>query len=218
MYRIVTDFHGGWYGWGGLQQLIYIVGNFTSHGLMGLNGTWPDPDMLPLRSEWWRSSGEKYDRGQTIATLWMMARAPLMHAGYLPVDETTLKYLTNSEALMIHDSGSNNRVVGYSGDCYCKGGVSSCTMPRDAGGCIATWASKLPEWTAVALINMGEKEMAHNTTFESVGLKSGTTYTVRDIWSGVAGSSSEHFEITLRPHASVLLHISLHSEIQAYNI
>jgi len=32
MYRIVTDFHGGWYGWGGLQQAIFIAGNFTAAG------------------------------------------------------------------------------------------------------------------------------------------------------------------------------------------
>ena len=46
MYRIVTDFHGGWYGWGGLQQSLMIQGNFSAAGLNGANGTWPDPDMV----------------------------------------------------------------------------------------------------------------------------------------------------------------------------
>ena len=48
MYRITTDFHGGWYGWGGLQQAIFIAGNFTDGNLYGSNGTHPDHDMLPL--------------------------------------------------------------------------------------------------------------------------------------------------------------------------
>ena len=39
MYRIVTDFHGGWYGWGGLQQSLMIQGNFSAAGLNGANGT-----------------------------------------------------------------------------------------------------------------------------------------------------------------------------------
>lgn len=41
MYRVVTDFHGGWYGWGGLQQAIFIAGNFSASGLLGDNETWP---------------------------------------------------------------------------------------------------------------------------------------------------------------------------------
>jgi hypothetical protein len=33
MYRIVTDFHGGWYGWGGLQQSLFIQGNVSTQRL-----------------------------------------------------------------------------------------------------------------------------------------------------------------------------------------
>ena len=40
-YRTLTDFHGGWADWGGLQQAIFIAGNFTAAGLHGANGTWP---------------------------------------------------------------------------------------------------------------------------------------------------------------------------------
>jgi len=39
MYRIVTDFHGGWYGWGSLQQSLFIQGNFSAAGLAGRDGT-----------------------------------------------------------------------------------------------------------------------------------------------------------------------------------
>lgn len=47
-YRTITDFHGGWFDWGGLQQAIFIAGNFTAAGLHGANGTWPDLDMMPI--------------------------------------------------------------------------------------------------------------------------------------------------------------------------
>ena len=94
MYRIVTDFHGGWYGWGGLQQAIFIAGNFTAAGLNGKNGTFPDNDMLPLSAKWWSKAGgaggggkgwtpEEAARGQTIMTLDIISRSPLMHAGTL---------------------------------------------------------------------------------------------------------------------------------------
>ena len=97
MYRVSTDFHGGWYGWGGLQQAIFIAGNFsTAQGPQGDlasaavgNGSFPDLDMLPLSAEWFDPTSrgwtaEKAARGRTIATLWFMARSPLMHAGPLP--------------------------------------------------------------------------------------------------------------------------------------
>jgi hypothetical protein len=162
MYRITTDFHGGWYGWGGLQQAIFVMGNFTNATLNGANGTWPDLDMIPLGPDWWDDDvtndidEEKRDRGETIASLWMITRSPLMHAGSLPTDSTTLSFLTNADALAMHGSGSSVRVAGYTGNvsdkiklrvikiysishhiphtqCSCDGGTSSgtCTIFHD---------------------------------------------------------------------------------------
>lgn len=55
--------------------------------------------MLPLSAQWWTGTREQADRGQTIATLWMVSRSPLMHAGKLPLDTTTLQYETNPNVL-----------------------------------------------------------------------------------------------------------------------
>ena len=57
-----------------------------------------------MSASWWADgpSSEKFDLGQTIASLYMMARAPLMHAGRLPADPTTLGFLTNEKALDLH--------------------------------------------------------------------------------------------------------------------
>ena len=133
MYRIVTDFHGGWYGWGGLQQSLFIQGNFSAANLTGANGTFPDPDMLPMGPDWWGRSVEQDDRGQTIATAWIIARAPLMHAGGLPADPKTLRYLTNADALRVHATSTGGQPVRYDGNCTCVGGDGSCTIPHGRG-------------------------------------------------------------------------------------
>eukprot|EP00039_Didymoeca_costata_P010347 m.139298 g.139298 ORF g.139298 m.139298 type:complete len:82 (+) comp14795_c0_seq2:71-316(+) len=64
-----------------------------------------------------------YIRGQTIMTLDIISHSPLMFAGTLPADETTLAYLTNKVALDVHTYGKNIQVVDYQGNCSCHGGA-----------------------------------------------------------------------------------------------
>mmetsp|Transcript_15341 Transcript_15341/g.47536 ORF Transcript_15341/g.47536 Transcript_15341/m.47536 type:complete len:416 (-) Transcript_15341:246-1493(-) len=133
MYRIVTDFHGGWYGGGSLQQSLFIQGNFSNAGLAGANGTWPDPDMLPIKSTYWNQSQEQDDRGATIMTAWTLSGAPLIYGGDLPADARTIAYLTNPTALDIHARAerSNGVLRYYTGNCTCTGDVTGCTAsPR----------------------------------------------------------------------------------------
>jgi len=129
MYRIVTDFHGGWYGWGGLQQNIFTAGNFSALKLFGANNTYADLDLIPLNKNWWNQGQEMSERGQTIATLYMISGSPLMYAGTLPVDDITLGYLTNDLALEMNTFGRFAKVVKYFGDCRC--GDKSQEMPPE---------------------------------------------------------------------------------------
>ena len=94
---------------GGLQQAVFIAGNFTAQGLHGLNKTWPDLDMIPMGPEWWAAGApqEQLDRGQTIATLWTIGRYPLSSAGALPLDDVSLGYLTNPKALALINIGED---------------------------------------------------------------------------------------------------------------
>ena len=221
MYRTVTDFHGGYYGWGGLQQAIFIAGNFTSGdfgNLHGANGTWADIDMLPLDSKWWSGEAEQADRGQTIMTLWTIGKYPLMHAGELPSDAQTLHYLTNPTALKINSDSRGTRVVGYEGNCSCNGGISSCTLgkPQVGPSCVATWAAEADlvnmkvdtaAATVVALINMGEANATVQTSFASLGLSTSYSYDVTDIWTGTQTKGVKgdgHITTALRMHASAL--------------
>jgi hypothetical protein len=215
MYRIVTDFHGGWYGWGGLQESLFILGNFSSvqgGGLAGANNTHPDPDMLPMRADWWGRSQEQDDRGQTIATAWVASGAPLVHAGELPVDATTLRYLTNGMALRVHAAGAN-RSVRYQGNCSCEGGPASCAIPRGAfppRPCVATWSVPLansPD-VAAALINLGENFTRVRTRIDALVPAATAAIEVTDVWTSKAVGPfppSNWFEVSLRPHESVLL-------------
>lgn len=234
MYRTVTDFHGGWYGWGGLQQAIFIAGNFTSGSqgnLHGANGTWPDIDMLPLQAEWWAATKhaqpEMADRGQTIMTLWTIGKYPLFHSGPLPTDAKTLAYLTNPVAVAVNRDGQNTRVVGYEGNCTCNGGVDSCTipaMPAHARPCVATWAADVPTvqgraaresneavaYHVAAFINMGENATKVSFSIGSLGLPVGT-YAVTDVWSGAAVgqlNGTAVLSVALRHHASALYKVA----------
>ena len=291
MYRITTDFHGGWYGWGGLQQSLFIAGNFSAAHLYGANKTYPDSDMLPLAASWWSTTGafevvaggdvtlrdlahahgaaataadldavvalnsawvhdldaplprgqrvqlprdqpEQADRGQTIISAWIMAGSPLMQSGRpIPIDNVTISYLTNTDALALHKSASRGatRVVNYRGNCTCVGGAGSCTIPHinvsaHVKPCVATWATvgaavmnqrrSLP-WHAAALINMGETSApAVHTSFAALGINASSVAEVLDIWTGEALPIERGgFTIkTLRPHATALVKVLLSAQ------
>jgi hypothetical protein len=211
MYRIVTDFHGGWEAF---QQNLFAAGNFTMHdpaaggSLFGLNGTFGDLDMLPLSASWWAGGigSAKYDLGQTIASVYMITKAPLMHAGRLPTDAITLSFLTNKAALALHEKGTDVQVIGYEGNCTCVLDhhhynpslivPGTCKIPQGSGGppCVVTWSAEISGGldvpTAVGMkVNMGENETVVRLPPRAV-----------DVWTGRNLST----EVGLRPHASLL--------------
>lgn len=214
MYRVTTDFHGGWYGWGSLQQSLFIQGNFSAAGLYGANGTWPDPDMLPMRSDWWNRSVEQDDRGETIFAAWTISGAPLMHAGELPADDRTAAYLTNPTARRVHENGTLFGVRYYEGNCTCVGGPTACTIPRDffpAAPCVAVWGSALDDGFtggfAAALFNLGENATTATLDLARVGRagEAAGGVLVTEVWTGrVVGNFAPGavVDVSLRPHAS----------------
>eukprot|EP01060_Flectonema_neradi_P038943 TRINITY_DN834_c2_g1_i1.p1 TRINITY_DN834_c2_g1~~TRINITY_DN834_c2_g1_i1.p1 ORF type:complete len:457 (+),score=117.13 TRINITY_DN834_c2_g1_i1:41-1372(+) len=201
MYRVTTDFHGGWYGWAGLQQAMFVAGNFSAAGLNGKNNTYMDLDMIPMSDNWWNGTQELHDRGQTIATLWMMSRSPLTVAGKL-YNPKTAAYLTNPIALEVHDKGVNNSVHSYEGNCTCKGNNGICSLPRPAYGppCIATWKATVGTWTAISVTNMGENTTTHTTKLSDIGVSSPAT--LHNIWTGESKTVHDSFDTPLNMHAS----------------
>ena len=229
-YRTITDFHGEWYDWGGLQEIFFIAGNFTTAvpSLVGANGTFPDLDQIPLDVNFWIGNDviELQDRGQTIATLWMIGRYPLFSAGLLPLDPLTVSYLTNPIALSINarqeNPNSPTRVL-YSGNCTCVGDITSCIIPHEENDhpkspCISMWIAVVPSsnssFTALALFNIGEDiNLNIGITFSELNLPSLSTdqYRVTDIWTGVDEGYYSGDEVivieNLRPHSSKLYQI-----------
>ena len=222
-YRTLTDFHGGWYGWGGLQEAFFIAGNFTAAlpPLQAPYAPWPDLDMVPMDAAWWGASQEQADRGQTIATLWFMGRYPIFSAGALPLDAKTLSYLTNPLALELNQRPGPpalppTRVL-YEGNCTCLGGLASCIIPHGPADhpphpCVAKWVAPLQAWTALALTNLGEDGTSTTTSFAQLGLPALPTawYRVLDVWTGAALGTfpgDQSFTLALRMHASALLQV-----------
>jgi alpha-galactosidase len=234
-YRTITDFHGAWHDWGGLQEIFFISGNFTTAipNLFGANDTWPDLDQIPLDVNFWNGNDnliELQDRGQTIATLWMIGRYPLFSAGLLPLDPLTVSYLTNPIALSVNarvESKSNPTKILYTGNCTCVGSLTSCIIPHGPNDhpvnpCIAKWVAVVPSsdsssnFTALALFNIGEDiTFKTSTSFSDLNLPNLPTvqYRVTDIWTGVVeGVFSGDQDIVienLRPHASRLFQVTL---------
>lgn len=227
MYRTITDLDNAeWYEWGGLQQAFFIAGNFTLSNLHGSNGTWADLDMLPISKDWWTEGDpiERADRGQSIFSLWMIGQYPLFFSGVFPVDTLTLSYMTNPLALALNRRSLNaslyfpTRVL-YEGNCTCVGGEGSCTIPHGPNDhplhpCITKWVSSFLGDSSTAygvmISNIGE-DIAESitTSFSDLGLPPANQYAVADIWtSEVLGVFTESFNVTLRPHASLLLLLS----------
>ena len=179
--------------------------------------------MIPMGPGWWGQSTEQDDRGQTIATLWMIGRYPLFAAGALPLDAHTLSYLVNPVALALNrreEGGGAPTSITYEGNCTCTGGAGSCTIPHGphdhpAQPCLTKWVAHVPSpdsWTALAIINMGEDDGHTVTGFAAMGLPAQPSdhYLVRDVWTGTSlgvFAGDAVIDTPLRLHASVLLQI-----------
>eukprot|EP01043_Picozoa_sp_COSAG02_P049107 COSAG02_NODE_4901_length_4850_cov_2.259735_3_plen_183_part_00 len=149
---------------------------------------------------------EKYDLGQTIASVYMMTKAPLMHAGRLPTDATTLSFLTNKAALGLHAKDTDVQVVGYEGNCTCVLDhhhynpslivPGTCTIPQGSGGppCVTTWIAELAGGLDVPQVVQMKINLGENATTIQIPPRA------VDIWTGRNLSTAEE----LRPHASLL--------------
>jgi hypothetical protein len=113
MWRIIDDF---WDNWPQLNEHFALFEKWLPS--MG-PGHWPDGDMLPLgrigiRAERGdnRMSRLSPDEQQTMMSLFVMARSPLMFGGNLPDnDEATLALISNEEVLNILKNSANNQQI-----------------------------------------------------------------------------------------------------------
>jgi alpha-galactosidase len=193
MWRISDDF---WDRWIDIHKQFDLmkVWEGKSHP-----GGWPDADMLPLghigiRAERGddRASLLTHDEQYTLMSMWSIFRSPLMLGGDIPSsDAFTIDLLTNKEVLDVDQHSDNGREVYREGD-------------------IISWAADKPGSTSkyLTVSNTGDTEKDVHLPWKSVGINAGKV-SARDLWTHKDLGSSDALVVSLRPHASVLLKVSM---------
>jgi hypothetical protein len=111
MWRTSNDF---WDNWQALKNQFTILKSWAG---LGVQGCYPDGDMLPLGKIGLRAergeprwTGFTKDEQYTLMTLFSIFRSPLMFGGDLPSnDEFTLSLITNKDVLNVNQHSTNGK-------------------------------------------------------------------------------------------------------------
>jgi alpha-galactosidase len=193
MWRISDDF---WDDWKLLKKQFDYTRDWAP--FIGKDDSWPDADMLPLgklritdKNGAPQQTRFTLDEQQTVMTLWSMFRSPLIFGGDLPsADSATLALLTNREVLAIDQNSSDNRQA----------------FERRN---LRAWLAAAPKSQDkyVAVFNLGDAAEAIHLNWTELGIQVANP-SVRDLWLHKDLGRQKNFDVTLRPHASVLYRLS----------
>jgi alpha-galactosidase len=159
--------------------------------------SWPDADMLPLGylgpvpgyGEA-RESHLTHDEQRAMLTLWSIARSPLiLGANLTRLDDWTRQLLTNRDVLAVNQFGHDQRQV---------------TTWND----IVVWSAEgKGDVRYLALFNLNDKEVSVDRTYNFFNL-SAHRYKTRNLWTHGELGPSASVQVTLAPHACVLLELT----------
>ncbi|MES2177943.1 MAG: glycoside hydrolase family 27 protein [Gemmatimonadota bacterium] len=193
MWRISDDF---WDSWRLVRKQFDYTRDWAPY--VGVNGGWPDADMLPFgRLRITDSAGRgspsrlNADEQRTVMTLFSIFRSPLIMGGDLPtMDAPTLALLTNPEVLAVNQGGRGPRQV------------------LDQSG-IRVWTSLAPAAADrfVALFNLDTLPRTVSLPWTDVALSNGR-HRVRDLWGRKALGDADSLRAELPAHGSVLYRVS----------
>ena len=196
MWRISDDVWDVWYSEKNFPQ--GVKNQFAKAALwagVAKPGHWPDADMLPIGSlrpaAGWgepRETRLTHDEQRTMLTLWSIFRSPLIMGGNLTqADAWTKSLLTNTELIAVNQHSIDNKPLVTTDD-------------------IVVWTAKLEKGKGfyVAIFNVSDRPQTINYSFKDLGLSS-SSYGVRDVWEHHELAAAALVNVTLRPHASVLL-------------
>ena len=193
MWRTSNDF---WDNWPALKNQFTILKSWAG---LGVQGCFPDGDMLPLGK-----IGVRAERGEprwtaftkdeqyTLMTLFSIFRSPLMFGGDLPSsDEFTLSLITNKEVLNVNQNSSNGKQLFREID-------------------LIAWTADDPKTgdKFLALFNVSDTISAAEISvkFEQLGLTG--THTVKDLWTGEKlGKFTGSFSRIINRHGAGLYRI-----------
>jgi len=201
MYRITND---DWDTWADILPSHFDAAKNASHliGKAGLNGmSWPDLDMLPLGYVTDEGSDRgpthycklTHDEQYTQITLWAMARSPLFFGGDMRMmDNFTLSLITNEEVLAIDSSSSQNEQVAET--------ATSRTWKALGADGVTVYA---------AVFNVGSQLATLSISFSDLGLASGVTCTIKDVWTQQqVGQATGTVSASVNSHGTRLLSLS----------
>jgi alpha-galactosidase len=192
MWRISNDF---WDRWIDIKNQFDLMKAWEGKSHLG---GWPDADMLPLghigiRAERGndRASLLTHDEQYTLMSMWAIFRSPLMFGGDIPSsDAFTIGLLTNPEVLKVNQHSDNGRQVYRQGD-------TIIWIADDPGS-----RSKY-----LTVSNIGDTAKDVKLPWKSVGV-SAHKVSERDLWIHKELGSSDTLQVSLRPHASMLLKLT----------
>lgn len=190
MWRITLDF---WDNWDALKELFYYARCWMD---IQEEGAWPDADMIPFGriSLCGPKGAPRYsnfsdDEKQTLMTLLVMYRSPLLLGGNLPeIDEASLNLLTNKEALALNQQGTGSRELFNNGK-------------------LLIWHSTLNNRDYLAFFHLGEDFEYDITPAEKPELQEiiNGCRKGRDVWT--AEMIGLDCTVSIRPHSALLLAI-----------
>lgn len=193
MWRTSNDF---WDNWQALKNQFTILNSWAG---LGVQGCYPDGDMLPLGKIGLRAergearwTGFTKDEQYTLMTLFSIFRSPLMFGGDLPGnDEFTLSLITNKEVLNVNQHSINGKQLFREND-------------------LIAWTADDPKTgdKYLALFNTSDAISTAEITvdFEQLGLTG--THTVKDLWTGERlGKFTDEFTRTIKRHGAGLYRI-----------
>ncbi|KAF8009884.1 hypothetical protein BT93_J0763 [Corymbia citriodora subsp. variegata] len=128
-------------------------------------GGWNDPDMLEVGN-----GGMTYQEYRAHFSIWALMKAPLLiGCDVRNMTAETMELLSNTEVIAVNQDslGVQGRKVHSSG----------------TDGCKQVWAGPLSGHNlAVALWNRCSKTATITANWEAIGLESGTSVSIRDLW------------------------------------
>lgn len=198
MWRISNDFWDNWHSSGPEAWSQDLHGQFaTAVGWAPYigHGHWPDADMIPIgyigprpglgKARWTRFT---HDEQRTLMTLWCIMRSPLILGSDLTRnDPWTTSLETNPEVIAVDQASTDNRSLMTTND-------------------ITVWTAKPQHGNGryLAIFNRGNGLLRIDLRWNELGLTTGASYDLRDLWKRKDIGAATALKLTLRPHASVL--------------
>ena len=205
---IVFSMCNGWdssvqpWTWGGPVANLWrtstdIQPNFTSmlnnfHTTVGLAsfagpGAWNDPDMLEI------GNGMSATEDQSEFSLWAEMAAPLIEGSNLvSASSTTLSILANKAVIAVDQDPLGKQGTEVSS----AGGLDVLAKPLANGD------------VSVALFNETGSAATISTTAAAIGKSGSSSYTLTNLWTGAASTTTSAISASVPAHGTVMLRVS----------